>query len=179
MTERMPLPSSRGRGRPLGSTKKKAEKTPAVPRRPLDEGAPPGGWLPPGTTFRTPPGGMLAGSAPGEGSVPFTAEAQAEIAGGKEEPADEPDQDIIEWARASIAEICETFGDDLLHILETVGERRPVVSPTLIGRKTCLDCEHAIISTGMCGKFGAVPPMKVIANAKEMCPDFSEEEIPL
>jgi len=84
-----------------------------------------------------------------------------------------------QWVSDRINAAMAELSKELDGLFETLLEREP--EPAAPVRMTCADCQHGNLATGLCDKFSMAPPMKVIANAQAMCPDFlpdASEEVP-
>jgi hypothetical protein len=86
------------------------------------------------------------------------------------------------WAVDSVDQALDTLGEHLRVVIDRLAATRVAPQPAPAETtRTCGDCLHALISVDLCGKYNMRPPMKVVVDAKTMCPDFEDansEEIP-
>lgn len=186
----MPGQTARGRGRPPKGESQAPVEHPTARR----DDTPPGGWLPPGSTGAGPtvPGlardvsNALQSVGAETAYEPFTPPGTA--------PASRPSAMQEDGARAEAAQtllpqpdtltlsdmIHEAFGNfgEELNIIVNQFETKLQETKTEQAEipMTCMNCENVDPDTWQCGKFKCNPPINVVADAKNMCPDFIESD---
>jgi len=164
--EQIAIGQKPGPGRPKGSRAKAGPQAPVAnpaqpdPQPPATRAMPPG-WPP---------------------QPPHQAQQPAQPAAS---PAQEGGADPLAWATDQIDTLFTQARADVLTMIEAIiadfGEAADAQvdesEPPPV-KKTCADCEHGNLATGMCDKFQMVPPMFVMINAKEKCIEFQPCEAP-
>jgi hypothetical protein len=85
-----------------------------------------------------------------------------------------------EWIEKALEEACNNFKADLLEIVKAVYVELPTPEqPAAPVTYTCFVCMFCNVKENRCDKFNLVPPMFVMADAKNQCPDYiNSDEIP-
>ena len=152
--------------------------------RPRQDDTPSGGWLPPGSTSAGPTVPGLARNVSAAlqdvgaeyqpfvplGSAPVSANSQQEkTLAALERTEQENAISISDMLR----ECVDNFASEFLAIIKQFEPPKSEPEPIPM---TCMNCENVDPDTWQCGKFKCFPPINVVADAKNMCPDFVESD---
>jgi hypothetical protein len=83
-----------------------------------------------------------------------------------------------DWPEKALESAIDRFSEEIKIIIEglasnAVSDKKPEAAPT------CWNCVYVDQINVKCGKFNIVPPMNVICNPAQHCPDFiKDDEIP-